>query len=271
MHRRWRCALSAASAALTWNAPCLAEPRKPSSGAGWSEIFLSSQAPALEVSQAVQHGHSVLVLDACANLVECNLLRREVNKVASVESSPMCVEFLTVTEALSDAGQSTVDSLLMQTIEAAKDRISPLIPSLFGNCFQGAVSCLRNPGIRFSEDEPWVIVYGIGGTFLQHTDGQALTIIVALADAESGTFTGGGTAFWSPESLEADKNASPSLVLSPPCGSAILFAGNVVHAGLAITEGQRMNLVASFSSVAQASDADTRWKEDANREFASEG
>ena len=228
---------------------------------GWTEIFVSHEAAGStgDVAESVQLGHSILLFNSFANRDECAELSREAFKVAAVEQSPSKVEFLTVTEVLSQAGQATSDSLLVQAMAHAMEQLPPLMPKLFGDCHMPASTCMFNPKLTFSEAEPWVIVYGVGGQFTQHTDGQALTILMPLTDSES--CQGGGTAFWSPKDYGAPgENTTPTFVLSPPAGSAILFAGSVVHAGHAITAGERVALVASFSPSDNTCDADTRWK-----------
>eukprot|EP00658_Telonema_sp_P-2_P037471 TRINITY_DN2694_c0_g1_i40.p1 TRINITY_DN2694_c0_g1~~TRINITY_DN2694_c0_g1_i40.p1 ORF type:complete len:292 (+),score=28.25 TRINITY_DN2694_c0_g1_i40:111-986(+) len=237
-------------------------PRRPASGVGWSEVFLSHEQAetAVDATQSVQRGHSILLFDKIASPDQCSALRGEVTKVADPEN-PTRVDFLTVTKDLSHAGQGAADSLLLQAVAYAIDHLPPLIPTLFGDSFRSHHSCIFNKQLKFSEDMPWVIVYGVGGEFMQHTDGQTLTILVNLSDPGSEEFTGGGTAFWSPGDLRKNGPTSqPSFVLAPGCGSAVLFAGSVIHAGLPVTRGRRTALVASFSLLDGASDADVSWK-----------
>ena len=61
-------------------------------------------------------------------------------------------------------------------------------------------------------------------------------------------FEGGGTGFWPRGADEHDaRRATPALVLRPPAGTALLFAGCVTHAGVPVRAGERAVLVASFS------------------------
>jgi hypothetical protein len=46
------------------------------------------------------------------------------------------------------------------------------------------------------------------------------------------------------------------MVLTPPPGTALLFAGSVLHAGVAVTAGERSILVASFSPAASRAELD---------------
>ena len=75
--------------------------------------------------------------------------------------------------------------------------------------------------------------------------------MIPLSPADD--FEGGGTAFWDGEGARAAKAVSshchtqePSLVLLPPPGTAILFAGNVYHAARPVVAGERIIFVASF-------------------------
>ena len=108
-------------------------------------------------------------------------------------------------------------------------------------------------------------VYTKGGRFKPHRDKQTLTIIVPLVDSGV-AFTGGGTAFWSLEDcgstvswlsflkkilFNVDGNIipekQPTMVLTPPAGTALFWTGQVTHAGQPVVDGERCVLVASFS------------------------
>ena len=60
----------------------------------------------------------------------------------------------------------------------------------------------------------------------------------------------GGTGFWAGNRL-VDENPTtpPDLVLKPPRGSALVFGGDVTHAGMPVEAGIRSVLVCSFSTV----------------------
>ena len=92
--------------------------------------------------------------------------------------------------------------------------------------------------------------YTSGGDFDAHQDGHALTVIVPLSTAGT-DFSGGGTAFWSEETIGADPTAAngvaPSLVLKPPAGSGLFWRGHLTHAGLPVTSGTRHVFVAGFN------------------------
>ena len=108
--------------------------------------------------------------------------------------------------------------------------------------------------IDWASDEPSINRYEIGGRFDPHRDGYALTIIVLLST--DGAFDGGGTIFFdSAQAAEAfmdgncgdDTNANSTVIVKPPQGAAVLFSGDVYHAGRPVTNGTRHLFVASFS------------------------
>lgn len=102
---------------------------------------------------------------------------------------------------------------------------------------------------RFSGQEPMLNRYTKGGIFEPHQDGHAITILVPLS-THGVDFEGGGTAFWSENAIGTDstqaRSCSPSLVMRPPPGTALLWRGHITHAGLAVTSGVRHVFVASF-------------------------
>ena len=83
-------------------------------------------------------------------------------------------------------------------------------------------------------------------------------MIVVLSGGEA--FSGGGTSFWSAtegaasgrasgaRALHVNPQSEPSFVLTPPAGSALVFGGNVTHAGESVAGGERTVFVASFST-----------------------
>lgn len=126
--------------------------------------------------------------------------------------------------------------------------VESLMPDLAGNLFPDACGLL-DLSFKFSGEEPMLNRYTVGGDFAPHQDGHALTVLMPLSTAD-GEFEGGGTAFWSPETIGPDsasaKGVPPSLVLRPPAGTGILWRGHLTHAGLPVTRGVRHVWVASF-------------------------
>ena len=117
--------------------------------------------------------------------------------------------------------------------------------------------------LEWSEGEPAINVYTVNGRFNAHTDHMALTVLIPLTCPTRG-FSGGGTGFWSPDTdlhmaeqllaltlderpralVPTDENkaasvteGAPTVVLKPPLGTAILFGGDLTHAGMAVETG----------------------------------
>lgn len=106
--------------------------------------------------------------------------------------------------------------------------------------------------LEWSEGEPAINVYEETGYFGAHKDHLALTILIPLTDPAA--FTGGGTGYWANNrGTSENPDRDPDLVLKPKAGSALLFGGDVTHAGLAIQAGCRSVLVCSMSTRTPAS------------------
>lgn len=98
----------------------------------------------------------------------------------------------------------------------------------------------------FSGHEPAINVYTAGGEFEPHEDKHALTVLVPLSPL--GSFEGGGTGFWSESAPRVGgPGGEPSLVLQPPPGTALMWTGDITHAGIRVTSGTRHVFVASFN------------------------
>lgn len=152
------------------------------------------------------------------------------------------------------------DQLIRRTLTLMEEQLPILSEALFGQA-----AGLSDMDVSFSLNEPAVNVYGKGAGFEQHEDGHMLTILVPLAEPVA--FEGGGTAFWPNVLMEGGvsfisehsngnepaparscgKPISDSQVMLPSRGTAMLFVGNVTHAGVSVTSGVRMVWVASFS------------------------
>ena len=93
---------------------------------------------------------------------------------------------------------------------------------------------------------------------MTHKDSMHITVLVVL---DSDAFTGGGTAFYG-------ENGNLLVVSQPPSGTAVLWAGNVQHAGLPVVSGTRSVYVGSFSLFGsrEESSADLR-KQRGNQPF----
>ena len=165
-------------------------------------------------------------------------------------------------------------------------RAMALIESELGaaaNAFFGAGVGLADPdtaplvelSLKFSPGEPAINIYSEGGEFLPHEDGSVKTLTLLVPLSDSGTYEGGGTGFYpggaavrrqhQQEAAAAALAASeqpweksrrrpepewmpvePSLVVRASAGSAVLFGGEVTHAGMPLRFGTRFVFVASF-------------------------
>ena len=110
--------------------------------------------------------------------------------------------------------------------------------------------------LEWSEGEPAINVYESGGQFGPHKDHLALTVLIPLTGPP--TFDGGGTGFWA-GNRDVDENqrtSQPDLILTPSPGSALIFGGDVTHAGMPVVKGLRSVFVCSFSTKTPASSPD---------------
>jgi hypothetical protein len=107
--------------------------------------------------------------------------------------------------------------------------------------------------LEWSEGEPAINVYTPGGLFGCHKDHLALTVLIPLT-APDADFSGGGTGFWAGgRAVDEDPLAPPTKVLTPAPGTALVFGGDVTHAGMPVEAGLRSVFVASFSTRTDAS------------------
>ena len=149
--------------------------------------------------------------------------------------------------------------LLHRVFALVETRLPDLAESLFGQR-----TGLAEMSLAYSPSEPAVNVYTNGGHFAPHTDKQHLSVLVPLSP--EGAFEGGGTAFWAgshhDEAFESRRAAGlpdeydendkrhwvpHDSVVSEPRGTAILFGGDVTHAGLPVVCGTRHLFVMSFT------------------------
>jgi len=110
--------------------------------------------------------------------------------------------------------------------------------------------------LEWSEGEPAINVYESGGYFGAHKDHLALTVLIPLT-TPSEDFEGGGTGFWK-GNRDCSENPTnePDLILKPEAGSALIFGGDVTHAGMPVESGYRSVFVCSFSTKTPASPED---------------
>jgi len=102
--------------------------------------------------------------------------------------------------------------------------------------------------LEWSEGEPAINVYEADGYFGAHKDRMALSVLIPLT-SPMGDFVGGGTGFWAGNrQVSENPQGPPDLVLKPPPGSALIFGGDVTHAGMPVIQGYRSVFVCSFST-----------------------
>ena len=104
-------------------------------------------------------------------------------------------------------------------------------------------------------------MYTHAGGFGTHKDHMALTVLIPLTSPENGDFKGGGTGFWSKRDeemgqFEMNRDGGPTAVIRPPLGTALIFGGDLSHAGMPVESGVRSVFVASFSTRTDASPPD---------------
>ena len=188
---------------------------------------------------------------------------------------------------LSEEGRILCDQLLMRALCLLQTELPELIERLFGPClasdtavkqgmkqgsgmFVGLCSsaepalnrqCAGGGGdeggggggplplnvsrLAFAPLEPAMNVYWAGGAFKRHEDKQSLTLLVPLSDG----YEGGGTGFWTREQTGASRE--PAFVLRPSPGTALVWGGQVKHAGIPVISGERWVFVASFSPASE--------------------
>lgn len=195
-------------------------------------------------------GHSVFTVASFASADECDALiaaaERLLRSYGNRAPQPALCRLSIVSE---------VQPRLLRRLLALVEQTLPAL----GEALFGRTANLADMAVEYSPGEPAVNVYLVGGHFAPHTDKQALTLLVPLS--ADGAFEGGGTAFWkdghhrlpgppgAPAYEQGDARGwlPHDLALRPPRGSAIIFGGNVTHAGLAVTSGTRHLFVMSFS------------------------
>ena len=151
---------------------------------------------------------------------------------------------LRVVEMPAAAWVLTQEVLCSRVLSFVEAELPQVAQRLFG---RDALMRVRKGELVFSYSgyEPAINRYKAGGDFEPHSDGYSLTVIVPLS--KSGAYTGGGTLFW-PEGPAGEKEYPGvcQVLIDAPRGTAVLFNGNIRHAGRPVRDGVRHLFVASF-------------------------
>ncbi|CAJ1355355.1 unnamed protein product [Effrenium voratum] len=190
--------------------------------------------------------NSVLVVPDFLERSECHVFMDAADRAAASGSS--AGKFYSNQPGLNRYPVRKLDlEAQMLSDSVIKDRLLPFLEQqafareLFGHDRLSDLKAFFSPG------EPAVNRYIMGGGIAPHIDREAVTLNVLLS--EPGAFAGGGTAFWPQEEKTEEQEEKDVVILRPMQGTAILFNGQITHAGRAVSEGVRHAYVASFSLV----------------------
>jgi len=196
-----------------------------------------TQAAARTSFESLATGHSVFIVPSLVSPDECEVLLAAAAAFRNAMSSTLRLPVL----KLERAEQRLCDAILRRALAIVEADLPRLASLLFGR--ESELAAMQ---FAFSQGEPAVNIYTEGGEFQPHEDKQALTVLVPLSPDDA--FSGGGTAFWEEDRGRfAAWTNEPTAVLRPPRGTAILFGGDVTHAGRPVLSGVRGVFVASFS------------------------
>jgi len=272
--RRITAASAAATAVLCVRRPASNEQsvRAAASGDDWSEVFISPDEArsTLSAREALVSGYSIVLLHHVANPSEVEALRSESSAWAETRRAKMkCSAHRNdsdhpdahpeslktpIATVLGLSGVTLADALLVRSLARVEQLAPSLLHTLFGTGCLSDETVFHNRKLDFTPNEPAISVYTAGGYFRPHIDGERLTVLLPLCSGDA--FGGGGTAFWSvSDATQIERTGAdlpPTLVVTPPAGTAMLWAGDVVHAGRPVSSGERVVLVASFSPVVQS-------------------
>ena len=222
---------------------------------GWAWTELQLREPAFDGSLS----HSVFLVPSLASVAECEGLIAAAQKVSvTYEKLPGMFEVpgrqrMPVTA--SSAALRVHSRLLKRVLSFIESELPHLALTLFGQDTN-----LSSMSVSYSAGEPAVNIYTPGGEFMPHTDNEHLSVLIPL-DAP-GAYEGGGTAFWADDYInpgipydpvqtkeenDCKRRLPPAHLLKPAMGTAMLFGGSVVHAGLPVTCGTRHIFVMSLT------------------------
>lgn len=217
----------------------------------------------------------------CEAGLESSATARLPGIAASARAAAAGVVCPTRTTPLPSETDVIVELVLARVFTLIDEQLPSLVTTLLGTSSESHVGRgypltlvgLHDAGmLHFSAREPAINVYDVGGVFEPHMDHDALTVLIPLtspagdaaaavdaATRDGTTFSGGGTGFWSPgaktqkaaqDHYDGRGAGPPTALFRPAAGTALLFGGHTLHAGLPVTMGSRVCLVASFSNLA---------------------
>ena len=238
----------------------------------WSYVWLDSserQCAVATPGSAITDGKAVIVMPDIIGEAECDLILQAGMRAADVQEASLRRRLsASVAEFTANNRRSLGRTRVpISTCSAATEKLFDelfakilarvdLLPSVAGDLFDApSLAALHaTDSLEFSAREPAFNRYNAGGEFNAHVDRQALTVLIYLTDPDS--CQGGGTGFWSAqdsargaalEDTTAAGYAPPTAVLSPPAGTALIYGGNVMHAGMPVVSGSRSIFLGSFS------------------------
>ena len=239
--------------------------RNPHISSSCEEMFISpSAAYTANATDAIVKGSSLLRLHSLASPLECKMLLEAGSSAASEEfegqSRPSAKYGQTVPARVRMPVDRILESLELKlcdlVLRRALARLHTDAPQLRQRQLGASNESTRrrilgNPELIFSDGEPAINVYRVGGDFKPHQDKMSLTILVPLSDNAGGSFSGGGTAFWSEADCGTERpgraqGRPPSFVVQALAGSALVFTGSVTHGAMPVLSGERAIFVASF-------------------------
>lgn len=224
-------------------------PMAHATGSCCNAVFCSLQRPEMdrtqgctaervELSAQVARGHGIYLVPSFLQHAECDALMCAASEHIRRANPPSISGRRRLPIGKLPRVYDLCDRLIRRTLRTMEDQLPSLARTLFGQAVE-----LSSMDVRFTQAEPAINVYQVGGTFNQHEDGQMLTVLVPLSEASA--FEGGGTAFWptpaSAQPFSADVHDYQSLlkardadgdghVMLPPRGTAMLFVGSVTRA-----------------------------------------
>lgn len=141
-----------------------------------------------------------------------------------------------------DLGASVQELASKLLQERVLNSVEQHLPTVAEQLF-GQSADLKQMSLSFSSGEPAINRYTQGGEFKRHRDHFSMTVYVTLSAEDA--YLGGGTGFW-PQDDESEEKSEPVAVVRARQGTAVLFNGDVEHAGMPVESGVRHLFVASF-------------------------